>query len=119
MRWPGDRQSKLQQLLANEIIQWRWRLTRASIIDRGEVDIITPDKSHVVSTNIDLKIWKLGVAREGHASDGLVVDCTGDLAVVSVDNGGVGQHESGSGVSDSLATSNGHGSSRADLELGG
>lgn len=88
-------------------------------IDRGEVDIITPDSSHVHSTNIDLEIRQLCVAREGNTSDSLVVDCSSDLAVVGIDNSGVGQHEGGSGVSDGLATRNCHSRSRTDLELGG
>lgn len=41
------------------------------------------------------------------------------MAVVGIDDSSVGQHERGSGISDSLATSNGHGSTSTDLELVG
>lgn len=41
------------------------------------------------------------------------------MRVVRVDNGRVGEHERGSGVSDRLSTSNSHRGARTDRELGG
>lgn len=97
----------------------RGTLTSTSSIDRGEVDIVTPDSSHVHSTNIDLEIGQLRAAREGNASDGLIVDCPSNLAVVGVDDCRIGKHEGGSGVSDGLATRNSHSRSCTDLKFGG
>jgi len=112
--------AKIQiQIQVQGVVRRGRGLTRASFINRGEVDIVTPDSCHIYSSNIDSQIRQLRITGESHASDSLVVDCASNLAVVSVDDGGVGKHEGSSGISDGLASSDVHRSPGPDLELGG
>lgn len=66
--------------------------TGTSCIDGGEVDITSANGSHVGTSNIDGEIWEHGVAGESDTADASVVDGAVDLAVVGVDDSGVGEH---------------------------
>lgn len=119
MWWLGDRQSKLLIVSILPQVIGTGKRTLSGSIHRREVDIASLHGRHVASSNIDCQIRQHCVTRERHAADGLVVHGAGNLRVVCIDNSRVSEHESGSGVSDGLATSNCHRGARADGELGG
>lgn len=78
-------------------------------LDLSEVDVGSLDTSHEVVTNLHHQIRQLCVARDGDTSNLSIVDGTGDLRVVTLDDSGVGDDQGGAGVSDGLEAGLTHG----------
>lgn len=72
-------------------------------LDLRKVDIGSLDAGHVGTANIKHEIRQRGVAVNGDTTGLRVVLRRGDLAVVALDDGGVGDDEGGAGVGDGLA----------------
>ena len=81
-------------------------LTAFSSTGAAEVDERARDLSHGVA-NGEVEVGELGVAGEGEGLELLVELGTGNLAVVGLDDDGVGEEESGTSVSNGVETLSG------------